>query len=252
MAAYTNCQSITRRDCLQLGLGGFLGAGLVDVLRARGRRGRAQPPAASCILVWMDGGPTHYETFDPKPDAPSEIRGEFEPIETKTPGVFFSKHMTSAGRDRRQAGDRPLDPPRPGQSRRRQSLHDDRRARRAFPSAAARSSASIPASARSSPTSVERPERLARLLLDPPDVALRRAELSGRQVRPVRRARRPQPRPTSASATSPCPAASNRPLRRPPRAARARSTACSASTTRPPPIRSGPRRILPAGLRPDH
>jgi hypothetical protein len=42
----------------------------------------------------MDGGPTHYETFDPKPDAPSEIRGEYEPIETKVPGVFFSKHVT--------------------------------------------------------------------------------------------------------------------------------------------------------------
>jgi hypothetical protein len=42
----------------------------------------------------MDGGPTHYETFDPKPDAPSEIKGEYEPIETRTPGLFFSKHMT--------------------------------------------------------------------------------------------------------------------------------------------------------------
>ena len=42
----------------------------------------------------MDGGPTHFETFDPKPDAPAEIRGEFTPIATKIPGVHFSQHMT--------------------------------------------------------------------------------------------------------------------------------------------------------------
>lgn len=42
----------------------------------------------------MDGGPTHFETFDPKPDAPMEIRGEFEPIATKVPGVHYSQHMT--------------------------------------------------------------------------------------------------------------------------------------------------------------
>ena len=50
--------------------------------------------AKSCILIWMDGGPTHYETFDPKPDAPAEIRGEFRPIPTAVPGVHFSEHMT--------------------------------------------------------------------------------------------------------------------------------------------------------------
>jgi hypothetical protein len=42
----------------------------------------------------MDGGPTHYETFDPKPNAPSEIRGEFQPIATRTTGMHFSEHMT--------------------------------------------------------------------------------------------------------------------------------------------------------------
>jgi hypothetical protein len=41
----------------------------------------------------MDGGPTHFETFDPKPDAPPEIRGEFDTIATSTSGVFFSQHM---------------------------------------------------------------------------------------------------------------------------------------------------------------
>ena len=43
-------------------------------------QGNRPSQARSCILIWMDGGPTHYETFDPKPSAPSEIRGEFSPI----------------------------------------------------------------------------------------------------------------------------------------------------------------------------
>ncbi len=95
MATHKNCAGITRRDCLQLGLGATLGAGLVDLLRLRGQ---AATPGAkrptSCIMVWQDGGPTHYETFDPKPLAPAEIRGEFQPISTKIPGVSFSEHMT--------------------------------------------------------------------------------------------------------------------------------------------------------------
>ena len=95
MGIHRNCEGITRRDCLQLGLGALAGSGLVDLLRMRAL---ASEPAtrrpASCILIWMDGGPTHFETFDPKPDAPAEIRGEFNPIQTKIPGVYFSQHMT--------------------------------------------------------------------------------------------------------------------------------------------------------------
>jgi hypothetical protein len=87
---------LTRRNCLQLGLSSLLGGGLVEALRLRGMA--ADDPAessrpTSCILVWLDGGPSHYETFDPKPDAPLDIRGQFEPIATKVPGVFFSQHM---------------------------------------------------------------------------------------------------------------------------------------------------------------
>ena len=52
-----------------------------------------QSQAKGCILIWLDGGPTHYETFDPKPDAPKEIRGEFKAIVTKAPGVRFSEHL---------------------------------------------------------------------------------------------------------------------------------------------------------------
>lgn len=94
MAFRTNCNGASRRDCLQIGLGTLLGGGLATALRAQAREGtKPQTTAKSCILIWMDGGPTHYETFDPKPGAPSEIRGEFKPLSTKVPGIFISEHM---------------------------------------------------------------------------------------------------------------------------------------------------------------
>ncbi len=70
MGFHTNCESVTRRDCLRLGLGALIGGGLVDALRLRGQAALAGSRPTSCILIWMDGGPSHYETFDPKPDAP--------------------------------------------------------------------------------------------------------------------------------------------------------------------------------------
>jgi len=95
MPLSTNREATTRRDCLRLGLSALVGGGLVDALRLRGMAAPAgpEPAAKSCIFVWMDGGPSHYETFDPKPDAPTEIRGKFDPIATRLPGVHFSRHM---------------------------------------------------------------------------------------------------------------------------------------------------------------
>jgi len=91
------CDGFTRRNSLQLGLGALLGSGFVDSLQARGETERSGSvpagKAKSCILIWMDGGPTHFETFDPKPDAPLEYRGEFSAIETAVPGVMYSEHM---------------------------------------------------------------------------------------------------------------------------------------------------------------
>ncbi len=98
MASWTNCSGLTRRDCLRLGLGTAFGGGLAHVLRLRAfaAANPAQPrmQAKGCILIWLDGGPTHYETFDPKPDAPAEIRGQFKAISTKVAGVRFSEHLT--------------------------------------------------------------------------------------------------------------------------------------------------------------
>lgn len=94
MAFHQNCEGVTRRDCMRFGLGGLLAGGLVGALRASAvAAAPSKRKAKACILVWMDGGPSHYETFDPKPDAPLEIRGEFGVIPTKIPGVQFSQHM---------------------------------------------------------------------------------------------------------------------------------------------------------------
>lgn len=84
-----------RRGALKLGLAGLAGGSFLDLVAMRNRAmaGVARPQATSCILIWMDGGPSHFETFDPKPLAPVEIRGDFKPIGTKIPGVQFSEHL---------------------------------------------------------------------------------------------------------------------------------------------------------------
>ena len=96
-ALNTNCAGVARRDFIQLGVGGVLGLGMGDLLRLRAdaaqASGKASPDQVNCILVWLDGGPTHYETFDPKPDAPSEVRGKFKPIPPNVPGVSFCETM---------------------------------------------------------------------------------------------------------------------------------------------------------------
>src|SRR4029077_8668498 len=53
----------------------------------------SQAKASSCILIWLDGGPSHLDTFDPKPDAPSEIRSQFKTIPTKVPGLHICEHL---------------------------------------------------------------------------------------------------------------------------------------------------------------
>ena len=91
---WRNCEGITRRDCMRLGLSGLIAGGLTGSLRAREATKPAEKRQAdACILIWQDGGPSHYETFDPKPEAPVEIRGAYAPIATQTPGVLFSESV---------------------------------------------------------------------------------------------------------------------------------------------------------------
>lgn len=100
----TNCAGVRRRDFLQLGLGAAAGIGFSDLLRLRAQgaaaMGKASPDEVRCILVWLDGGPSHFESFDPKPDAPREIRGQFGTIPTKIPGAHFRKSCRSSQRRR--------------------------------------------------------------------------------------------------------------------------------------------------------
>jgi Protein of unknown function (DUF1501) len=80
------CDGLTRRDMIRVGGLTALGLSLFNrswLLANPTRPGRAK----SCILLWLDGGPSHLETFDLKPDAPSEVRGPFQPIATKVPGT---------------------------------------------------------------------------------------------------------------------------------------------------------------------
>lgn len=85
-----------RRQWLQLGIGGLVGGSFTELLRLRDLHAAELPSGkkpSSCILIWMDGGPTHLETFDLKPEAPSEIRGEFQPIETNVSGIRICEYM---------------------------------------------------------------------------------------------------------------------------------------------------------------
>ena len=60
-------------------------------LQAASKDQSSQANDTRCILVWLDGGPSHYETFDPKPNAPQDIRGDFGTLPTSVPGVHFSE-----------------------------------------------------------------------------------------------------------------------------------------------------------------
>lgn len=76
----------SRREFLRLGLLALGGLSLPELLAARAISGQPDPDA-SVILFWMWGGPSQLETYDPKPDAPSEYRGPFRPIPTAVPGL---------------------------------------------------------------------------------------------------------------------------------------------------------------------
>jgi hypothetical protein len=99
-AAARRAAVLGRRSMLKLGVGGLAGGSFLDLVGLV-RQSQAATPAApgpqrppsNCILIWMDGGPTHLETFDLKPDAPSEYRGEFVPIRTNVPGMEICEHM---------------------------------------------------------------------------------------------------------------------------------------------------------------
>jgi hypothetical protein len=90
-----NCQGASRRDFLQIGALGLGGLTLPQMLRGRAAaaESRSAKNRKSVILYWLDGGPTHFETYDPKPDAPAEYRGPLGSVQTKVPGIRLSELM---------------------------------------------------------------------------------------------------------------------------------------------------------------
>lgn len=90
---------ISRRGWLQIGGLGLGGLALPDILRAEAQSAASvSKPAKGIIMVLLPGGPTHLDTFDLKPDAPAEIRGEFRPIATNVPGIDLCEHMPRLAR----------------------------------------------------------------------------------------------------------------------------------------------------------
>jgi Protein of unknown function (DUF1501) len=101
-----NCQGVTRRELLQVGGASLLGLSLAGWLRAREQPAGNYPSLStrgrdvSCIFLWLDGGPSHFETFDPKPNTPDNVRGPYGVIDTNVTGIqvcellpLLARHM---------------------------------------------------------------------------------------------------------------------------------------------------------------
>ncbi len=100
---HAHSAGITRRELLQVGYCGLLGMGLPSLLERQANAmtssdapsGDKTPvgKAKSVILIFLTGAPSHIDTFDMKPDAPNEVRGSFQPIATKVPGIQICEHL---------------------------------------------------------------------------------------------------------------------------------------------------------------
>lgn len=88
---FSLCDRVPRRNFLQIGGLAWCGLSLPQLLQAEDAGGRRNSHKA-VIMVYLPGGPSHVDTFDLKPEAPAEIRGEFQPIATKVPGIDICEH----------------------------------------------------------------------------------------------------------------------------------------------------------------
>lgn len=87
------CDGITRREMLRVGGLAFAGLTLADVLRLRASAATDAGRGKSVIMIWLRGGASHIDSYDMKPDAPAEVRGEFSPIATNVPGIQVCEYM---------------------------------------------------------------------------------------------------------------------------------------------------------------
>ena len=98
----STCDGFSRREFLRVGGAGIFGFSLGDILRLQAQSASAATErksvpgwgkAKSVIMIFLQGGPSHLDIWDPKPDAPSDIRGEFQAIRTRVPGIMLSETM---------------------------------------------------------------------------------------------------------------------------------------------------------------
>jgi len=98
------CDGYNRREFMRLGGAGLLGLSLADILRLQAEQPKSSGPAPGqpkngwgsakqVLMIYLQGGPSHIDIWDPKPDAPSNVRGDFKPIRTKVPGIQLSEVM---------------------------------------------------------------------------------------------------------------------------------------------------------------
>ena len=94
------CDGLSRRHMLRLGTAGLLsGLSLPQMLQSEALAGSVtRHKAKACIFLFLEGGPPQQDMWDPKPDAPEEIRGPFRPISTSLPGVQFTEHCAQCAK----------------------------------------------------------------------------------------------------------------------------------------------------------
>ena len=84
---------LSRRTLLQAGSLGLAGTGLADVLAARETSSAATTTPNSVLLIFLSGGLSQLDSFDMKPEAPARVRGEFQPVPTRVPGLQVCEHL---------------------------------------------------------------------------------------------------------------------------------------------------------------
>jgi Protein of unknown function (DUF1501) len=101
----STCDGFSRRELLRVGGAGLFGLSLGQLLQLQAASAQVGKPkgkdaqksgfgrANNVILIFLQGGPSHLDIWDPKPDAPAEIRGEFKPIKTAVDGIYLSEVM---------------------------------------------------------------------------------------------------------------------------------------------------------------
>jgi len=92
-AARSGQSTVSRRELLRVGGLSLLGLTATDLARLSAQSPSGPPRIKSCIFVFLFGGPSHIDLWDMKPNAPAEIRGEFRPIATRTPGIQLCEHL---------------------------------------------------------------------------------------------------------------------------------------------------------------